>query len=181
MKQFFTADPHFFHKNVIEYCNRPFKDVEEMNRTLIDNWNSVVGNDDIVYVIGDFALGTHKVEEVITSLNGNIHLIIGSHEKVALRSKKLFYNVSYKHTTRIGDQLVFLDHYCHKVWDRSHYGSWHLFGHSHGKLDEYSRKEGKLLDVGVDQHNYFPWSEEEVIELMETRPLNFNDLSKFKK
>ena len=53
---------------------------------------------------------------------------------------------------------------------------WHLFGHSHGGLDYYSGTEGKLLDVGVDSHDFYPWHIEDIETVMEGRPLNFNDL-----
>ena len=73
-----------------------------------------------------------------------------------------------------------MSHCCHKVWDRSHYDTWHLYGHSHGGLDEYAKNEGKLIDVGVDSHNFEPWTFEEIKAVMDTRPLNFNSLQKRK-
>ena len=54
---FFTSDTHFNHTNIIRFCNRPFKDVTHMNETIIANWNSVVGPDDIIFHLGDFCLG----------------------------------------------------------------------------------------------------------------------------
>src|SRR6056297_469802 len=58
MATWFTADLHFGHRNIIDYCDRPFADVEEMNRTLVGNWNATVDGDDVVWVVGDFAMGT---------------------------------------------------------------------------------------------------------------------------
>ena len=58
MNTFIIADTHFNHKNIIDYCNRPFTDADNMNTALIQNWNSVVKSDDIVYHLGDFAVGT---------------------------------------------------------------------------------------------------------------------------
>jgi calcineurin-like phosphoesterase family protein len=57
MARWYTADLHLGHANIIRYCDRPFSDVDEMNRALIDRWNSVVADDDEVWVLGDVALG----------------------------------------------------------------------------------------------------------------------------
>ena len=54
---FFTSDTHFNHTNILQYCNRPFKIVDQMNETIITNWNNVVEPDDIVFHLGDFCLG----------------------------------------------------------------------------------------------------------------------------
>ena len=71
---FFTSDTHFDHKNILRFCNRPWETVEEMNQGLIDNWNSVVGPDDIVFHLGDVSFGgntnlTKYVLQVITIRN----------------------------------------------------------------------------------------------------------------
>ena len=79
-KIFFTSDTHFFHKNIIKYCNRPFGSVEEMNEALVANWNSVVGPDDHVYHLGDFCFGNVEKWNWCLEpgrLNGHIHLILG--------------------------------------------------------------------------------------------------------
>jgi calcineurin-like phosphoesterase family protein len=73
---FFTADTHFGHANIIKYCQRPFSSVEEMNETLIANWNRVVAAEDTVYHLGDVALGDAK--PVLDRLKGKIVLIVGS-------------------------------------------------------------------------------------------------------
>ena len=83
MKIFITTDQHFHHKNIIEYCKRPFKTVEEMDRVMIEKWNKKVGKDDLVIHLGDFALGTkEQVKETRKKLNGTIILIKGNHDKV---------------------------------------------------------------------------------------------------
>ena len=64
-----TSDTHFNHANIIKYCNRPFSSVEEMNETIIANWNKVVSEDDMVYHLGDFALGDKSlIPDFIRSL-----------------------------------------------------------------------------------------------------------------
>ena len=82
MKIFITADHHFHHKNIIEYCKRPFKTVEEMDEVMIEKWNKKVGKNDLVIHLGDFALGNKKeVKETRERLNGTIILIKGNHDK----------------------------------------------------------------------------------------------------
>lgn len=68
---FFSSDLHFGHKNIIKYCTRPFESVEEMNKKLIENWNSVVTNDDTVFFLGDAGFGSvTKICECVKRLNG---------------------------------------------------------------------------------------------------------------
>ena len=78
-----TSDQHFQHKNILKYCSesRPFDSVEEMNNTLINNWNSVVQSNDVVYVLGDICMGqTEFASDFIKRLNGKIILVIGNHD-----------------------------------------------------------------------------------------------------
>ena len=82
---FFTADEHFFHKAVIGYCDRPYKDANQMKDALIENHNSVVEKDDTVYHLGDFAFVRKdqlmKLEPILNQLNGIHHLILGNHDE----------------------------------------------------------------------------------------------------
>ena len=78
-KYWFTSDNHFSHRNIIKYCNRPFTDSDEMNNTMIANWNAVVSPDDIVYHLGDFAFEKDRptLENLMSQLNGEKHIIWG--------------------------------------------------------------------------------------------------------
>lgn len=82
MKRWIISDLHFGHVNVIKYSNRPFNDVDEMNKELIKKWNNVVGKDDLVYVLGDFTLfhRLDKIKEYTQALNGRKILIMGNHD-----------------------------------------------------------------------------------------------------
>ncbi len=82
MAIWFTSDTHFGHKSIIDYCKRPFKDVEEMDEALVDNWNSVVRHKDIVYHLGDFAWTVKRAKEIRPQLNGRIKLIVGNHDDI---------------------------------------------------------------------------------------------------
>ena len=83
---FFTSDTHFNHANIIRFCNRPFKDVTQMNETLIANWNSVIDKDDTVFHLGDFCLGgAAEWTQVLNRLNGKIYLIMGNHDLKNIR------------------------------------------------------------------------------------------------
>lgn len=81
MRTFIISDTHFGHRNIIEYTNRPFYSVEEMNETLIKNWNSVVKKDDVVWHLGDFGFGSKEtIINIRSRLNGKIFLILGNHD-----------------------------------------------------------------------------------------------------
>ena len=109
---FIIGDPHFWHKNIINYCNRPFETVEEMNETLIKNWNKVVGKQDIVYVLGDFALcGKDRIIEVSRALNGRKRLILGNHDGASLDTyREAGFEYIYNHSI-ILDEFYILSHY----------------------------------------------------------------------
>ena len=87
MKTYIISDTHFNHSNIIKYCNRPFKDVIEMNKKIINNWNMIVRKDDIVYHLGDFLLGSKKdLANIVSKLNGKIYLIKGNHDHLTTKS-----------------------------------------------------------------------------------------------
>lgn len=80
-KIFFTSDTHFGHSNIIKFCNRPFKDAEEMDRVLIENWNNKVPEDGLVFHLGDFGWGGYQeYKKIRDQLNGKIILIKGNHK-----------------------------------------------------------------------------------------------------
>lgn len=81
--RFFTSDTHFGHKNIIKYCERPFSDYEVMDSQLIKNWNSVVGDTDVVYHLGDLALGpSERWDWILKSLNGYKVFVVGNHDRI---------------------------------------------------------------------------------------------------
>lgn len=168
---FFTADTHLGHDNIIKYCNRPFSSVEEMDETIIKNWNSVVSKTDTVYHLGDFSFRDPLI--YLRRLNGNIVHIEGNHDKKFLEK----FDRIYKMKTIVIDKItIVLCHFAMRVWEKSHFNSWHCYGHSHGELESY----GKSYDVGVDNNNFSPVSFEELKTIMQKLPDNENWLQKLK-
>ena len=82
MKRYIIADTHFGHANIIQYANRPFRDVSHMNEMLIRNWNETVQSDDLVYILGDFTLSRRieVIKNLVSRLNGRKILIMGNHD-----------------------------------------------------------------------------------------------------
>jgi len=170
MNYFFTADQHYGHFNIIKYCNRPFSTLNNMDEVLIKNHNEVVQKNDIVIHAGDFAwVKTHAdAQKYIKRLNGNHIFLVGSHDKWMHKSKGQIWEKT------IHGYFVVICHYAMRVWARSHFNSWHLFGHTHGGLEP----QGKSWDIGVDNNNFYPVSFEQIKEIMKDRPDNFNLVKK---
>lgn len=166
MTTFFTADTHFGHKNIIQHCRRPFSDVDNMTRLLVQNWNEVVTDDDTVYHLGDISfLNRAKTADIVTQLNGTIHLVRGNHDGAkGTFYEDLFESVSEFKTIKVDGQSIVLCHYALKVWNNSHHGAWNLHGHSHGNLED--DPHALQWDVGVDSNHYYPVSFETLQVIM---------------
>ena len=173
---FFTADPHFGHANIIKYCHRPFASVGEMDRVLIAKWNAKITADDDVWILGDFTLRSgQNALNYLKQLNGRKHLILGNHDGFApsaLAAALVHEVVSYKELKlQTAELTAILCHYPMLFWNGSHNGSAiMLYGHIHNA--EYSNQVTGLLhnalNVGVDCCNFAPLSEAEVLERIHT-------------
>lgn len=156
---YFTADQHFGHINIIKYCDRPFKHVDEMNDKIIANHNKVVHDKDVVYHLGDFTM-ERDAEKYIRRLNGTHKFIRGSHD---------YWNpdLPYIIELKIEDIYIVLCHYAMRSWPRSYHGSIQLYGHSHGQLSP----DKNQLDVGVDtqigeHRKFYPYSLKEIRNIL---------------
>jgi calcineurin-like phosphoesterase family protein len=137
-----------------------------MHTALIDNWNSRVQKGDIVYFLGDFSFAKDftKTLDVFLRLNGEKHLIKGNHDK---NSYNLDWMSKYEiKELNIHNKHIVLCHYRMMVWNRSHHGSLHFYGHSHSKNTETSQ----TCDIGVDNWNYAPTSLPEILERLNKAP-----------
>ena len=157
---FFTSDEHFGHTNVLKFCHRPFKDIYEMDQEIIKRHNDIVSDDDIIIHAGDFAFRNRiSAHNYIESLKGNNIFLKGSHDKWNKTG-------SYIWEGMIEGQYVVVCHYAMLTWPRSHYGSWQLFGHSHGNLPPEKYNVEKQYDIGVDNNNFYPVSFEKLKSIL---------------
>lgn len=171
MSVYFTSDTHFGHANIIKYSKRPFNNVDDMDATLIRNWNSVVNHDDVVYHLGDFAVGGGPARPYINRLNGTIYFCWGNHDKrlsdVKYWGPPKVYGIDHIIHADVDGQHIVLCHYAMKVWNKSHKGAWHLYGHSHGSLPD--DPNSLSLDVGVDCWNFTPVSMQQLRDKMKAK------------
>lgn len=187
---FATADLHLGHKNILEYCGRPFSSVDEMNEALIDNWNGTVGADDEVYVLGDMCLG--RIAEtlpLVGLLNGRKTLVPGNHDRCWKGHKKGWEKWEEKYVDAgfllidHGPTFLTFDPDCPEVQlhhfpyhGDSHgedryadsrpvdHGGWLLHGHVH---DAWQVKD-RQINVGVDVHNYRPVNANVLADIIRT-------------
>ena len=156
----------------MKYCNRPFGNTNEMDETIIHNWNKKVKKDDIVYHLGDFMWnGTPtKIKELCSRLNGKKFLIFGNHDdKRQLASSGCFEWTGMLFDTRIGGKDMTLCHYPILRWNKAHHGALMLYGHLHNSSDKTFGDETPFIilknsmNVGVDvAPDFAPFSIEEV-------------------
>lgn len=165
MTIFFTSDLHFGHENIIKYCNRPFSNVQEMNKGLIDNWNSVVIPEDTVYLLGDFSMGGKENVFLRKNLNGKVILIKGNHDKKDSLLKEAGFDEIYRRLEiEVDGYKLFLAHIpLHldpgerwypselKVSPPDHF-DYFLCGHVHEKW----KRQGNTINVGVDVSGFKP-------------------------
>ncbi len=129
---------------------------------MIDRWNAVVTPEDTVYHLGDFCYrNSRAIADYRAALNGSIHLIRGNHDETLTdRDVESFASISLILEVTVDGQIIVLCHYPMREWNQCKRGSWHLFGHVHGRLND--SPLGYSLDVGVDSHEFRLWIFEEI-------------------
>lgn len=184
--RFFTSDHHFGHANIIQYCKRPFKNVEEMNEKLIENWNKIVSEQDTVYYLGDFSLSKAPVLNITGRLKGKKILIAGNHDRCfrkmgqtkskhdELYLKSGWSEIHSELEIVVQNESVKLSHlpYWEEGADHMYEArypelrpqrttKWLLCGHVHCAW----KLKNDMLNVGCDVWNYEPLSEDEVAQI----------------
>lgn len=168
---YITSDTHFNHRNILMLQGRPFDDVDEMNQSMIENWNRTIGKKDEVWFLGDFGMDnkscTWRLAEIIEMLNGEINLVIGNHDehyKDLLRWHK-WKSIQHYKKISLNKKSYILSHYPFASWNGQNKQRMHFHGHCHGTL---STKLPYRYDVGVDCHNYTPLHLETFSQEMES-------------
>jgi calcineurin-like phosphoesterase family protein len=176
---FVIGDLHLGHWNVIGFSHRPFSSIEEHDETILRNWNSIVKHNDTVIIDGDFALtSVNRTKTYLSRLNGNKIMVLGDHDKQIWQCVKYFKEITKFYTfTPRKDKFIAVFHWCIRCWPRSHYNSYHIYGHSHGTLPPI----GKSWDCGVDTEckeighkKFYPYHMDEILQIMDLRPNNPN-------
>lgn len=193
---FWTSDPHFYHKSIIKYANRPFSTVEKMNETLIKNWNQKVPKSAKIFILGDLAFTSNvkTIADLLAQLHGEKHLILGNHcyqnrfDRDSIRA--LFTTTSDLKEIGVREPDGFIQHIvnCHYpmiTWNRKLRGAWNLFGHIHSGPN--THEENKKFpfgimqkDVGVDANNMTPVSYWDIRDKMIQHFMHEQDYSEYR-
>ena len=155
----YISDMHFGHKNIVDYDNRPFRDVEHMEEELIRRWNSVVKPEDHTYILGDFCWGkeSHWLE-LLPKLNGQKTLIRGNHDIDPQKSRKSFADVKEYKVIEDNGRKVVLCHYPIPCFRNHYYGWFHVYGHVHtsyewGMMERTKYLQEELYSVPCHMYN----------------------------
>ena len=169
-KFFVTSDTHYHHANICRGTSkwpvedtRDFATLEAMDTALVDRINAVVPEDGVLFHLGDWSFGgRNRIWEFRRQLDvKTVHLLLGNHDEHMARDTSLHYlfdSVSRYKEIRVEGQNIVLFHYGMRVWNESHKGSWHLFGHSHDSLPPH----GLSIDVGADTNDLKPYTFDEI-------------------
>ena len=160
-KIWLISDTHFGHTNVIKYCNRPFESSDEMDKTIIENWNNTIKKYDKVFLLGDVSFHTkERTKEIIQSLNGYKVLIKGNHDK---RSNDFWLDCGFKEVGKypiilnVNDRDLILSHQPISVSvDKGDFFNYH--GHVHNMINDYEVVyPNRYKCVSVENISYKPF------------------------
>jgi calcineurin-like phosphoesterase family protein len=192
-KLWFTSDTHYNHGNICsattQWTNpvtcREFESLEKMNAHLVGNINEKVGENDILFHLGDWSFGGFEQIELFRNqiVCKNVHIITGNHDhhiendregiQSIFSSVNKYLNLVVKWnvgTPLMGEQRFALMHFPIASWDNMARGAIHLHGHVHFEADK-RIGVGKMMDVGVDGNNLYPIDMSEVLKLMRDQPI----------
>jgi len=168
---YFTSDAHLGHANVIRLCNRPFSSIEEMDETIISNWNRVVHANDTVYILGDLMFRNQRpAGEYLERLKGRKHLITGNHDEKWLKQidpAEYFESVSALTSIKDNKRKLVLCHYPLMTWGGANKGAVLIYGHIHanktGAFWPLLKSMENALNAGMDVNRFRPVSFDELV------------------
>ena len=181
-KCYFISDLHFGHKNCLAYDNRPFKNIDEHDKAIIERWNNAVGIDDAVWILGDISwYNATKTIKIFKQLNGIKHLCRGNHDSKLLRNRQiqeLFVEICDYKELQLGQYGIVLCHYPIPCYNNHYYGWYHLYGHVHMSFEwnmmERNQfemtalydKKSNMYNIGcmLTYMNYTPKTLEQIVE-----------------
>jgi calcineurin-like phosphoesterase family protein len=149
---YFTSDTHFGDHRTLNIYKRPFASVAEMDAHLVAEWNAVVGPEDEVWHLGDFARRLGDVPALLERLNGRKHLVRGNNDSPRIAEVPGWVSVCDYREMQLGERKLVLCHYAFRSWNGQHRGAVNLHGHSHGRMKTLLRQ----FDVGVDPRGFQP-------------------------
>jgi calcineurin-like phosphoesterase family protein len=151
---FFTSDHHFGHGGARGLFRRPFATTAAMDTAMVARWNEVVGPDDELWHLGDFAVrqSAARIRELLDALPGAKHLIVGNNDGAATVGLSEWASVQHYAEVEVDGTWLILCHYPLRTWHRIGRGAINLHGHSHGRLAPLPRQ----VDVGVDCWDFRP-------------------------
>lgn len=197
--KYFSSDWHLGHVGSIKFSSRPFANVEEMDRTIIQRMTAPIKKGDDFYFLGDLAWDPKSAAMFFEAFpsKARFYWILGNHDKDKQRTDlRRELKPFEKYCAFVGDMLeikfstapntprqaITLAHYPMLTWNKSHYNAWQLFGHHHvasWKHDEIPwRANGKQLNVNCEFFGYDPIDETYLIEIMATKPNNWDLIPK---
>lgn len=187
MSTYFISDLHLGHVNCLAFDNREFPNIEAHDNTIIERWNSAVGVDDDVWILGDISwYNATKTVEIYRQLNGTKFLCAGNHDKRLLKNKDvqgLFAEITSYKELQITDKLgIVLCHYPIPCYNHHYYGWVHLYGHVHTSFEwnmmrqaQYQMRAlydrpSRMYNVGcmVPGMDYTPRTLDEILQIFES-------------
>lgn len=189
MANYITSDPHLGHRAIINYCpltRGHFTDADQMNETIVSNLNSVVTEEDTLYITGDIAfMPPARACEFLKRINGSKVIVWGNHDHKLRRSTEfasqkflmgVVWEGDYKEQTFVVDdvrQQIMMMHFPIHSWNGRRHGAIHLHGHHHS-YPEYRNTFGpevRCMDIGMDGNSLMPYCIEDLVREMRNRPI----------
>lgn len=188
-QMFFTSDEHYGHAprhdtgvgGVLKLCRRPFGSLEEMKETIVERHNKKVPNNrgQLTVHVGDWFWHTLTLDDamdILNRLHGRHAFQFGNHDELIVKHRHFFSTqldfiigenkAGGAKIYKFNKRMLTVDHFARRVWEGSHRGHGHVYGHSHSGLPGL----GRSMDIGVDGNNFEPWSIDEVMARLETLP-----------